>query len=251
MVRSAAWTVPVLSVAATAPVFAASPCSDRYSYVLRWGTTAYSRTDARGSSASVTSGDSSAVGVTFASVSSSTANVPDPARNLTVPANTGTPTTADPVVTSLGGRAGERGVMLYHATSTIGRGNRQDVTITFSRPVRGLKFWITDIDTITTPAYSDRVELVGYSSTNGVVPYGFVNDGVTGAGTEASPWLRAGNANVDENASGAQVSVDFTATSPTTSTDVKRLVLTYWNATGGTQYHRIYLGNLSFTAIGC
>ncbi|WP_129399999.1 hypothetical protein [Nocardioides oleivorans] len=177
--------------------------------------------------------------------------MPDAARNLTIPANTGTGTTADPVVTSLGGRAGERGVMLYHATSTIGRANRQDVTITFSRPVRGLKFWVTDIDTITSPAYSDRVELVGYSSSNAVVGFGFANDGVTGSGTQADPWLRASNANVNENAAGAQVSVDFTATSPTAATDVKRIVLTYWNATGGTQYHRIYLGNLSFTAIGC
>ena len=72
--------------------------------------------------------------------------------------------------------------MLYHASSTAGRGNRQEVTITFSRPVRGLKFYVTDIDTITSPAYSDRVELTAKNAANGNVPFGYVNDGITGAG---------------------------------------------------------------------
>ena len=40
-------------------------------------------------------------------------------------------------------------------------------------------------------------------------------------------------------------------TTPSASTDVKSLVLTYWNASGGTQYHRVFLGDLSFSALGC
>lgn len=251
VVRGVAWSVPVVSVAATAPAFAASPCQTRYPYRLDWGTTSYSRTNARNASASVSSTGGTPVAVTFASVSSSTANVPDPARNLTVPSNTGMGTTADPVVTSLGGRPGERGVMVYHASSTIGRANRQEVTITFGRPVRDLQFWITDIDTITSPAYSDRVELVGRNANGVVVPFGSANDGVTGAGSEGSPWQRAANSNVSENAAGAQTLVSFATPSPSDATDVKSLVLTYWNATGGTQYHRIFLGDLSFSALGC
>lgn len=249
VVRGAAWSVPVVAVAATAPAFAASPCATTYPFRLDWGTTSYSRASARSATASVSSSTPGAtpLSVTFTSTSSSSLNVPDTTRNLTVPANTGTGTTADPVVTSLGGRAGERGVMLYHASSTPGRANRQDVAITFSRPVRGLTFYITDVDTITSPAYSDRVELVGYTSSNAVVPFTSTNDGISGAGSVASPWLRTADSNVSENAGGAQTSVDFSAS----SAEVKSLVLTYWNAAGGTQYHRVFIGDLTFTALGC
>ncbi len=239
-----------MAVAATAPAFAASPCATTYTFLLDWGTSVYNRASARSATATVTSAGSTPLTATFTSTSSSTANVPDTARNLTVPANTGTGTTADPVVTSLGGRAGERGVMLYHASSTPGRANRQDVAIGFSRPVRGLKFWITDIDTITSPAYSDRVELVGYTATKAVVPYTSANDGILGTGAtgdSGDPWRRMDNSNVSENAGGAQTLVDFSAS----TAEVKSLVLTYWNATGGNQYHRVFLGDLSFTALGC
>src|SRR6478672_464529 len=133
VVRGAAWSVPVVAVAATAPAFAASPCATLYPFRLDWGTTPYSRASARNATATLSSAGSTPLTVTFASTSSTTANVPDPNRNLTVPANTGTGTTADPVVTSLGGRQGERGLMLYHQSSTVGRDNRQDVVITFSR----------------------------------------------------------------------------------------------------------------------
>lgn len=252
VVRGVAWSVPVVSVAATAPAFAASPCQTLYPYRLDWGTTSYTRTDARAATASVTTTTTGGtpVPVTFRSVSVGD-NVPDAARNLTVPANTGTGTTADPVVANLGGRAGERGVMLYHATSAIGRPNRQEVTITFGRPVRNLQFWVTDIDTITSPAYSDRVELIGLNAANVAVPFTSANDGVTGDGSQTNPWLRSTTGNVSENAAGAQTSVSFVKSSPADATDVKSLKLTYWNATGGTQYHRIFLGDLTFSALGC
>lgn len=249
IVRGAAWSVPVVAVATTAPAFAASPCATTYSFRLDWGTTPYNRASARSATATVSSSPSGAtpLTVTFTSTSSSSLNVPDTTRNLTVPANTGTGTTADPVVTSLGGRAGERGVMLYHASSTPGRANRQDVAITFSRPVRGLKFYVTDVDTITNPAYSDRVELVGYTAASAVVPFTRTNDGITGDGSVASPWLRTADSNVSENAAGAQTLVDFGAS----TAEVKSLVLTYWNNAGGTQYHRVFIGDLDFTALGC
>lgn len=252
VVRGAAWSVPVVSMAAAVPAYAASPCQTYYPFLLDWGTTAYSRTNARSSSASVTSSGATSLDVSFLSTSSTTANVPDPTRNLTVPANTGTGTTADPVVNNLGGRTGERGVMLYHATSTAGRDNRQEVTITFARAARGLTFWITDIDTITTPAYSDRVELIGRNASGAVVTFKQTLDGVLGTGAAGDPWRRTTDANVSENSAGAQVFVDFTpATTPAPATDVKTLTLTYWNNTGGTQFHRVFLGDMRFTALGC
>lgn len=247
LTRGAVWATPAVVVATAAPAYAASPCSTSYSYVLNWPT-GYTRTSALAGTASIApSGGTGGTNVTMTLAATAIgANVPDVDRNLQVPANTGTGTTLDPVVTSLGGRAGERGVRLHHATSTAGRANRQELTITFSRPVRGLTFYITDIDTITNPAYSDRVELIGRDAQGGAVAYGQTLDGITGAGTEASPWLRTADQNVPENSAGAQVQVAFGAT-----TAVRSLLLTYWNATGGTQYHRVFIGRMSFTAFGC
>ena len=244
LVRSAAWSVPVVSLAAAAPAFAASPC-DPKTYLLDWGTTSYTRTDARNASATVTLAGSAPVTVTFKSVSFG-ANTPDATRNLSVPPNTGTSTTLDPVVNNLGGRTGERGLMLTHSASTAGRDNRQEITITFSRAVQGLTFFITDIDRITASPYADRVELTSVPA----VARTQTLDGITGVGTAptpaSNPWQRAGDENVPENSPGAQVQVKYPAGS-----DVTSLTLTYWNAEGGPQYHRIYLGDLSFTAKGC
>lgn len=259
LVRSAAWSVPVVAAATAAPAFAAS-CA-RQNFTMNWQPTNFSRAGYRSGTGTApgTVAGSVAVSVSLASNSFSGDvltntggnNLPDQTRNLTIPANTGNSTTADPVVTSLGGRAGERGVMFNHASSAVGRGNRQEVTITFSRPVRALNFFITDIDSLASPAYSDRVELVGRNSAGAVVTFSPTPDGVTGTGLQGDPWQRAASGNVSENSAGAQVRVDFTKSTPSVATDVKTLVLTYWNNSGGTQYHRIFLGNMGFSAAGC
>lgn len=235
-----------MAVAAAAPAYAASTCSTTYSYALNWPT-GYTRTSAVAGTASIApAGGTGGTNVTMTLAAAAVgSNVPDATRNLQVPADTGTPSTIDPVVTSLGGRAGERGIRLQQ-TSPAGRGNRQVLTITFSRPVRGLTFFITDIDTITNPAYSDRVELIGRTAQGASVTFDQTLDGITGLGTEVSPWLRSADQNVPENSAGAQVQVAFGA-----ATAVSSLELTYWSATGTTQYHRIFIGRMSFTAFGC
>ncbi|GAB3247225.1 hypothetical protein GCM10027425_02890 [Alteromonas gracilis] len=235
-----------MAVAAAAPAYAASNCSTSFSYALNWPT-GYTRTSALAGTASIApSSGTGGTNVTMTLAAAAVgANVPDATRNLQVPADTGTPTTIDPVVTSLGGRAGERGIRLQQ-TSPAGRGNRQVLTLAFSRPVRGLTFFITDIDTITNPAYSDRVELIGRDAQGGTVAFNQIRDGITGDGTFESPWLRAADLNVPENNAGAQVQVTFGA-----ATAVSSLELTYWSATGTTQYHRIFIGRMAFTALGC
>lgn len=243
MTRGAVWATPLVAVAAAAPAYAASPCSTRYSYTLDWPT-GYTRASATSGTATISGTGGTAVTMTLASTSVG-ANVPDAIRNLDVPPNTGTPTTIDPVVTSLGGRTGERGVRLQQ-TSPAGRANRQVLTMSFSRPVSGLTFFITDIDTITNPAYSDRVELIGRTAQGASVAFGQTLDGITGSGTEASPWLRSADQNVPENNAGAQVQVAFAA-----GAAVSTLEMTYWSATGTTQYHRVFIGRMSFTALGC
>lgn len=251
LVRNVAWTIPVVSAAATAPAFAASPCATRYDYTISWPT-GYVRDSATAGTVTLTGPvGTSSLTMTLSSVSVG-ANVPDATRNLQVPANTTPPaaTTLDPVVTNLGGRTGERGLRLHHQTSAATRDARQELTITFSRPVADLGFYITDIDTITNPAYSDRVELIGRNAAGGIVAHTPVPDGVTGTGVAGDPWRRTGDANVSENSAGAQVRVDFPQT-PAAATDVKSMLLTYWNNTGGTQYHRIFIGRMTFTALGC
>lgn len=251
LVRNAAWTVPIVSMAVAAPSFGASPCATRYDYTISWPT-GYVRNSATSGTVTLTGpAGTSSLTMTLASVSVG-ANVPDPTRNLQVPANTTPPasTILDPVVSNLGGRTGERGVRLHHQTSAGTRDARQELTITFSRPVADLGFWITDIDTITSSPFSDRVELIGRNAAGGVVAYTPGPDGVLGTGAFGDAWRRTADLNVDENSAGAQVRVDFPQTS-TTATDVKSMQLTYWNATGGTQYHRIFIGRMTFTARGC
>ena len=255
IVRGAAWSVPVVALAATAPAFAAS--CDRQTYTMNWTESRFSRTNFRLATGFAYGNQAGnvALAVTLTSNSYSNGvlnndvttsnNRPDVDRNLTIPPMTdGTDPNLDPGVTSLGGRANERGIRLQHSRSDPGRGNRQEVTIGFSRPVRGLSFYITDIDRLSygTYGYSDRVELTSVPATTRTQTL----DGVTGSGVQNDAWSRSNNENRDENSAGAQVRVVYPA-----STDINSLTLTYWNAAGTDIYHRIFIGNMSFTAIGC
>lgn len=258
VVRGAAWSVPVVALATTAPAFAVS--CDRQAYTMNWTESRFSRTDFRRATGyahgSQVGNTALAVALTSNSFSNgvlnnnvATANNrPDVDRNLTIPPTAdGADANLDPGVTSLGGRANERGIRLQHTRSDPGRGNRQEVTINFSRPVRGLSFYITDIDRISygSYGYSDRVEL---TSVPAVVPPTRTQtlDGTTGVGVQNDPWLRTANENRDENAAGAQVRVAYPS-----SSDISSLTLTYWNAAGTDIYHRVFIGNMTFTAVGC
>jgi hypothetical protein len=249
VVAGAAWVAPLVVVGTSAPAFAASPCTTNYDYLLKWGSTPFNRVSSVSASAAVASSNGGQlVSVVFASTSTS-GNSPDPARNLTIPPNTGTPTTLDPVVTTLGGLANMRGVRLQHATSTPGRDSRQEVVVSFRTGgiagplvnVSGLSFYVTDIDALTSSPYSDRVEIVPNLPAGGQSR----DAAVTGLGTLASPWLNTNtNNNVDENSAGARVSLVF-------ASPVSQFTLTYWNATGGTQFHRIFLTDFLFKVPAC
>lgn len=244
----------VVALTAAAPASAASPCQLRFNYRLNWGVTSYTRANFRSSYAMVSplTVGGSQVRVDFTSVSSTTANVPDQNRNLTVPVNTTTnDSNLDPVVTNLGGVAGEKGMRLHHQSSTAGRANRQTVTIKFSRPVRGLSFAVTDIDSLRPDnQYGDRVEVS--------IPAGTTRSqslsGIRGSGIQGDAWRRTSisnnnvetdiNENVGENASTAKVTVTYSGS------DISQLELVYWNFLGGSQYHRIFLSDFTFSAVG-
>lgn len=207
----------------------------------------------------------------------------DSNRNLFVPgATAGGDANRDPEITNLAGlnaTAGEdpadspqRGLRLQNWRSGVSstttpstRDNRQTLTVSFRtgsrtgslRNVKDLSFWITDIDSLngsgtgsaknpkdpyvdTDARYYDRVELspAGQFTTP-------VLDGITGAGTIASPWRNTNNnSNNGENNPGARVKVQFNA-------EIDSFTIDYWNAVGGAQYHRILLSNLKFDVFGC
>ena len=236
MMVGSAWAAPIIVAGTAAPAFAASPCGTDHNYLLDWGSTPFNRT-AGGISAYATVASSNggpAVYVTFAATSTA-GNVPDPARNLTIPPNTGTSTNLDPVVTSLGGIPGMRGVRLQRETSNPNRNSRQEVVVTFRSGsqvgppvnVSGLNFYITDIDAITTSPYSDRVEVVP----NLAAANQAKDAAITGLGTFASPWATTvPNSNVNENSAGARVSLAFPIPA------MSQFTLTYWNDEGGSRF---------------
>lgn len=234
LVHGAAWSVPVVTVAAAAPAFAASPCATDYNLRLDWGTTTYAKASANLGTATVTAGaGTSPVTVSFASTKNGTGV--RAASNLTVTTQT-----------NVGGSgAGEQALELYHAQpSTSGRANRQDVVITFSRPVTGLSFTISDIDSFDDNGhdndYVDYVELTGtYAATKA--------SGLLGSGTQADPWrMQNTNNSIATTSSAGNVSVTYPGA-------VTSITLSFYN--GAQQQakgqHAIYLNDLTFTTTGC
>lgn len=266
IVRGAAWGVPVVSLAAAAPAFAAS-CNvlTPYEYTFTWGSSPYSHPNGTPNEATATivsSNGGPTLYASFATVFSGSGvgdgNLPSgESRNLSVPSDVaGSDTTRDPSITNLGGLgAGRRGVRLQQ-TSAASRNNRQTLTVTFRtgsatgpvKNIRGLSFSIVDIDALTTYPYNDRVEIVP-----NLTEAQQTKDGnITGLGTQASPWAsNQANTNVGENRSGARVRVNYP-----TNANMTNFSLTYWTNTGATspntgQYHRIFLSDFTFKVARC
>lgn len=257
VVRGAAWSVPVVAVAATAPAFAASPC-DVQAYRLNWGTSSYTPPPLTGATrvGTATATPSGATGgggltVTFSSVVfGSTTRADD---NMTVSTETN--------IGNLG--TGERGLNLSHTSPiTAGRDNRQELSIRFNRAVTGLAFTITDIDSNgattgnqTTDNWWDRVELTG-TRTGTAVSRGnnqgnfVIGDGTNTAENSATsgPWRFYSDdvniANVGDNSANLAVTYSGTIAANTP------IVLTYWTAvSNGNQ--RIFISDFTFNARGC
>ena len=271
LLAAGAWTAPVVVIATAAPTFAASPCLTDSPYLLDWGSVLTPLTQVTAGVAayvrvpSVTTGD---VYVHF-STTANAANAIDTARNLTLPPNTGTGTTQDPVVTDLGDLGGtiggERGIRLQHNNRAAGAANAQVLTISFRdgpsaasplRSVQGLTFSVTDIDSLTGQfAYSDRVSLSGTRTyvadtnvTANVAGGGTATVSVLGAGTDADPWRLClvntttdANVNIDENSAGARVRVSYPGA-------VTSITLKYWSQTTASIYHRRFLSDFGFAA---
>lgn len=253
VVRTAAWTVPVVAAAVGAPAFAASCGTTSAAYTLTWNTVTYG-TSTSGSGATLAKVGTATVagpsGTTPVAVTFTSTNVGTDTRsadNLTVDAST------YPNV----GNSGSTGLLLQHRNIVVGRGSRQEVAIHFSRPVTGLAFTISDIDANNafgsnqSADFYDRVELSGSRSFTTTTRSGsnkyVIGTGVAGSENNANegPWRMYNNSTVatDNGDTSGNVNVTYNGS-------VQDITLTYWNARG-TGNQAIFLGTFTFTAMGC
>lgn len=218
VVRGAAWTVPVVAAATAAPAFATSACADGV-YEIRWANMNSSKvvTGVRTSTSGEGAVFNSALTVTVTSTfggSMAAGSAPDGASNLGIsPFNVG--------------GTGARGLTIMQRSTTTSfstprSGNFQTVTLKFNRPVWGLKYTITDIDSAS-GQYQDRIVVSGS-------PAYLRQPLVTGAGSSETPFAptTTNNAVNPETGTGGNVAVDYGSYVGDTYT------LTYWNDQSGT-----------------
>lgn len=238
VVRSAAWTVPVIAASAQVPAFAAS-CNQLYDGVLDLAASPpqYVQSTLRRGDATVPlSGAGGTIDIAFRSVFT---NYTPNNNNLSVIAG---PTGG----INLPGL--NFGYSFTDLTVSGDPANNETINITFTRSVYNLVFTITDIDN-GGPDSKDAVAIEGAAFTyeaNGLLPGSLVD----GSGTVGDPFRTAGTANYD-NRNDNMGNVRITMLGPVTTFSIR-----YWNrqvnpaASGG---HAILLTRMRFKAYesGC
>lgn len=250
VVRSAAWTVPVVATSVAVPAFAASPCATSHAWRLDWGNN--TTNDAFTTAYSVTKTSAIHIGTATITGPAATSPVTVTFRNSVVGADRRHPTNLTVENTTDIGDLGaqERGLLLWNTNIVAGRdASRQVLEVTFSRSVSNLRFTITDVDS--SGGYRDRVELsgdrTGVANSRGGGNLYVEGNGTAGAETSSTsgPWRMYAN-NVPANDSGdSRGNVAVTYNSPVTS-----FQLDYWNANGNGQ-QAIFLSDFTFDALGC
>ncbi|PUA81543.1 hypothetical protein C7S10_05545 [Nocardioides currus] len=238
----------MVAIATAAPAFAASPCSDTYSYRLDWGTTPYTPPAnltvnpnvATAIVPALPGGGPGASAVTVTLTSTLQGGVTRYDQNLNVLATTG-----------IGGFPGEQGVAIRSATTglpsvggPLGISRSQTITFGFSRAVRNLSFTVVDLDRDTN--FWDRAS---FSPT----PTSYVRVGTVqgngNTGTELTAdsggFRYTGLTGIDDTSNAGNVTITYAGGSSFTS-----FQLVYWNAgTPGPQ--GILVSDLTFNALGC
>ncbi|SEB67153.1 hypothetical protein SAMN04489844_0810 [Nocardioides exalbidus] len=164
MVRSAAWSVPVVAVAATAPAYAAS-CGN--AETLSWS----NYTD----------------GTVFSSAMFGSTKL-----TLSQSGNLG----SDSGKVLYQDEGGVNPALRFYPTNGVD-GSSITVTLTFSRAVKNLSFTILDIDNANngngSTAWRDRIAVTGTPSSVSV------GSRIQGAGTENSPYRSSGTTQIDNS----------------------------------------------------
>ncbi|GAA1917055.1 hypothetical protein GCM10009797_08450 [Nocardioides hwasunensis] len=238
MTRAAAWSVPVIAVATSAPAFAAScqpitgatmpiPASGTISnggrdYALTYNPPANQYSDP----------------VTMTIKAAYTGRMAPGSESQGVDLYT----TFNPV-----GGLRTRGLGLVQTVTgsyaAPGRSARGVYTFSFTKPVTNLRFTLTDIDVLDGD-YDDRIEISNSGWTEVRASRGA---GVSGTGVQGDPWRGAGTYN-DNTSSAGNVTIAFAG--PVSTFD-----LTYWNAmtsfSGVDRNQGVFLTNISFDYQPC
>lgn len=215
LVRGAAWSVPVVAVAATAPAYAASNCAGQPAIAMNLAT----KTGADGTSLGIAS---QATGVSLGQYNLST---------------------SDPAFPLSGWLELEN---VPRATSETNPTRYQDVTLTFGRSVSLLQFTVSDLDTTSTwsQSYWDRLAIINSASAFTAAPVVAGSTTVTGAGTLDDPLRQRTFTNAtpsSNNDTSRQMKVSFTGTT-------QSITLRFWSSRDTNQYgtHAIWIGNMTY-----
>ncbi|MDT0183426.1 hypothetical protein Q9S36_24870 [Microbacterium sp. ARD31] len=241
VVRGAAWSVPVVSVAATAPAFATSLCQDG-NYQIRWASD-YNATSRVATANRISTSGSGATGS-----APLTLTVTSKFNGTMAAGSTGSYSNLATSPGNVGG-LGVRGLTIMQrstqtALATPRANQNQVVTLTFNRPVWNLKFTLTDIDS-QLGQYQDRVYVSG-------APAFTLASQVGGSGTSGSPWAPTGT-NITQDpvtGGGGNVAVDYT-NKPAASV----YTLTYWNNQSGNLsgngLQGVFISTMTFSSETC
>ena len=203
VVRGAAWSVPVVAVAATAPAFAASPCASRTGLLPVSWSSSYSTTRQTGSI-----GGAPVVNVTA-----------DYSSTLLGPGSLNSQNLAPGSVAATRDSIS----LVNNSPTTLSlspESNVQTVTFAFTQDVYGLTFSIDDIDRVS-GSYHDHVFLAGAPETPAVT----LGSAVTGAGTAENPWRTTGASG--DNAANQTVTVTY----PNGLVPITSLTLRFYSTT--------------------
>lgn len=228
VVRTAAWTVPVVAVATTAPAYAASPC-DPIVRTIDWGNNVqYSRTSATSATYTVPDPDGTGPGealvltISNTSIGSNTQLGPQGIQSTTndnlrvfTGAMGGSPATTSHLTLH------QSPINNANKSNSLTNANRSITRFSFSRPVANLGFTLRDIDS-TANDFWDAIAIVATASTSSGTPVNSAT--VIGTGATGSPW-RAASANLaaDGTSTAGNVTVNMT--------NVSAFDVYYWNIT--------------------
>ncbi|KQV77769.1 hypothetical protein ASC64_02790 [Nocardioides sp. Root122] len=245
--RGAAWSVPVISVAATAPAFAASPCDNRPGTVLAWN------------AANVTHQRESLVrAITKYDPDGAVGTIPELTLTTSVlysgqmgsGSEFGGQTNDTLQVQNNVGGLSQAGLVMYQSTKATGAGQYADrgaYTFTFSRPVSNLEFTVTDIDS-NGNQYRDALELTsGFSVVSKPAT-------LTGAGTSSDPFRPVNDAAPTNDFTGSAGNLRVKYAGPISS-----FTITYWNQSANLgkkastfdNQQAVFLGSLTFDYKPC
>jgi hypothetical protein len=246
VVRGAAWSVPVVSFAATAPAFSASVCSTPLSQTMTWNVNrgrrdayGYRRTD--NTSASYLTQDPDGNGPLKplqVDISVSYGDNVKAAADQLYATTQNVGGTASPGLT-----LHQTPRSIYEQSSTLLDRNKSVVTFAFSQTVSSLTFTMTDIDSASSD-FRDAVGIAGATVSN----VSIVNPAqVTGAGSVSDPFrVVPTNSAVDNfTENGGNVTV--------TLSEFSSFEIHYWNfqpyGSGGDQ--KVYLTNFQAAYYPC